>query len=112
MKNNLPLPQDKKLTVIVRLEPSCLGPNGNDLIEEFCNFAQVEVETIDSDFVHWELVPRYDKSLPEMQYKAINKKLSHDKASKYLEIFNKSLDKFENNIHQKLAALINQYLGH
>jgi len=112
MKNNFSLPQEKKLTVVVRIEPGCLGPEGIERIEGFCNFAQAEVESIDSDFVQWELVPRYDKSLPEMQYKTINKILTHDKAAKYLEIFNKNLDEFEDHIHEKLTVLIDQYLGH
>ncbi len=112
MKISLPLPQDKKLTVIVRVEPGCLGPDGKDHIEEFCNFAQAEVEPIDSDFVHWEIVPRHDKSLPEMQYKTINKMLTHDKAAKYLKMFNKDLDEFEGHLHDKLAVLIEQHLDH
>ena len=52
MKTKLPLPQDKKLTVIFRLEPGCLGPDGEDHVEEFCKFAEKEVAPIDSDFVH------------------------------------------------------------
>ena len=47
-----------------------------------------------------------------MQYKTINKKIDHDKAAKHLERFGKSLDEFEDHIHEKLAALINKYLGH
>lgn len=111
MKNRLPLPQDKKLTVVVRVEPGCLGPEGQSHIEEFCRFAQIEVEPIDSDFVHWDIVPRHDKSLPEMQYKAMNKKLTHDKAAKYLQMFDKNLDEFEGHLHEKLSMLIDQHLG-
>jgi len=112
MKIKLPLPQEKKLTVVCRIEAGCLGPEGADHIEEFCNFAQTEVEPIDSDFVHWELIPRHDKSLAEMQYKINNKKLNHDKAAKYLAMFNKNLDEFEDHLHEKLSHLIDQYLEH
>lgn len=112
MKYTLPLPKEKKLTVVVRVEPGCLGPQGVDLIEEFCNFAQIEVEPVDANFVHWEIIPRHDKTLPEMSYSTINKKLTHDQAAKYLEMFNKSLDDFENHIHDKLAYLIDHYRGH
>lgn len=62
MKIILPLAQDKKLTVVIRVEPGCLGPDGNSHVKEFCNVAQVEIEPIDSDFVNWEVVPRFDKS--------------------------------------------------
>ena len=111
MKTKLPLPQDKKLTVLFRVEPGCLGPDGKDQIEEFCRFAQTEVESVDSDFVHWDIVPRYDRSLSEMQYKISNKKLTHDKAAQYLQMFKKSLDEFEGHLHEKLALLVDQYLG-
>lgn len=107
-----PLPQDKKLTVIFRVETGCLGPEGISHIDDFCNFAQKDIETVDADFVHWELIPRHDKTLPEMQYKINNKGLDHDKASKYLQLFNKDLDEFESHLHEKLAELIDQYLGH
>ena len=112
MKTKLPLPQDKKLTVVFRVEPGCLGPDGKDHIEEFCRYAEKGVESVDSDFVHWEIVPRHDKSLPEMQYKVANKNLTHDQAAKYLEIFEKNLDEFEGHLHEKLALLINGFMGH
>ena len=112
MKNNLPLPQDKKLTVLFRLESGCLGPKGDDHIDDFCQLVQKEFVSFHSDYVHWDIVPRHDKSLPEMQYKINNKKLSHDKAAKFLDVFGKSLDEFEEQLHKKLALLIDQYLGH
>ncbi|MCK5648982.1 MAG: hypothetical protein KAI22_08895 [Gammaproteobacteria bacterium] len=112
MKNNLPLPQEKKLMVLFRLEPGCLGPDGKDHIEQFCQLAQQEFKSLHSDFVHWDIVPRHDKSLPEMQYKINNKKLSHDKAEKFLNIFHKNLNDFEDQLHKKLAVFIDQYLGH
>jgi len=111
MKDNLPLPQEKKLMVIFRVEPGCLGPNGNQLVEQFCQFAQKKVELIDADFVHWEILPRFDKSLPEMQYRVGNKKLTHDKAARYLDLFEKNLDDFEGHLHNKLALLVEQYQG-
>lgn len=109
MNFSLPLPQDKKLTVVFRVEPGCLGPQGADYIESFCRYAHNGVESIDSDFVHWELVPRYEKSLPEMQYMINNKQLTQQKAQKYLEMFNKNLDEFEGHFHDKLTELIEQY---
>jgi len=112
METKLPLPKDKKLMVVFRVEPGCLGPEGEDHIDKFCSTAQKEVEPIDSDFVHWELVPRHDKSLPEMQYQINHRDLTHDKAARYLQVFNKNLDEFEGHFHEKLASLIDEYLGH
>lgn len=111
MKNRLPLPQEKKLTIVYRIEPGCLGPNGKDHIIEFCSFAQKEVESIDSDFILWVIEPRYDKAMPETQYKINNKRLTHGKASKYLNIFKKNIDEFEEHLNEKVVHLIDQYLG-
>jgi hypothetical protein len=109
MKTKLPLPLDQKLHVLCRVEPGCLGPKGVDHIEEFCAFAEKELESIDSDFVHWEIVPRHNKKEAEMQYKVNNKNLSHDKAANYLELFKKDLDEFEEHLHEKLSYLVDHY---
>jgi hypothetical protein len=110
VKDKLPLPQEKKLMVIFRVEPGCLGPDGIDHIEKFCQYAEEQVADIDSDFVHWEIVPRFNKSLPELEYKVHHRNLSHDKAAKYLNIFEKSLDEFEEHLNEKLGMLIEEYL--
>ena len=112
MKSKRPLPQDKKLTVIFRVESGCLGPEGDSHISEFCQFAQKEVAPIDSDFVIWNILPRDDRTLPEMQYQVNNKKLTRDKAEKYLQVFEKKLDDFESHLHEKLDHLIEQYMNH
>ena len=112
MKITTPLPQDKKLTLVLRLEPGCLGPDGEKNIAPFCDFAQKEFASIDAHFAHWEIVPRQDKSLPEVEYKINNRHLARDKATKYLAAFNRSLDEFEEQLHNKIALLINQFLGH
>ncbi len=111
MKENLPLPEEKKLVVICRVEAGCLGPKGIDYIEEFCNFAQKEYASTEADYINWQIIPRHDKLLPEMQYRINNKRISRDQAAKYLEVFNKKLDLFEHHMHEKLGYLIEQHLG-
>lgn len=108
---NLSLPLYKKLNVMFRVEPGCLGPDGADHVEEFCKFAKKEVTALDKEFVRWVITPRWDKSLPEMEYKVKNKKLDHDKAEKYLQLFDKSLDEFEEHFQELLAELIDDFLG-
>lgn len=110
MTVKLPLPQDKKLTVVFRVEPGCLGPNGADLVEPFCPFAEKALASLDSDFVYWHIVPRTDKSLPEVEYKVGQKKLNHDQAAKYVAVFGKNLDEFEEHFHDQIAVLIDQYM--
>ena len=105
------LSQEKKLNVLYRVEPGCLGPDGPNTIESFCDYAEKSVENLDSDFVHWDIVPRFDKSLPEMEYKALNKRMSHDQAARYLAVFHKDLDEFEEHLHEQLGNLIEDYLG-
>jgi len=112
IKNSLPLPIDKKLSVTYRVESGCLGPDGTDHVDKFCDFAQKSIQTLDSDHIAWNIVPRSDKKLPEMQYRAIGKKMTHSQADQYLAVFGKSLDEFETHLSDKLAALINEYMGH
>lgn len=103
------LPSNKKLTVTFRVEPGCLGPQGKHQIDEFCTFAQKGVESLDSDYVIWSIVPRKDKKLPEIQYNVLGKKMNHDQAEKYLSVFGKSLDEFEGHLDDKLANLIDEF---
>jgi len=111
MNNVLPLPDDKKLSVTYRVEPGCLGPEGKDKISDFCKFALAELRSLDSDYVSWNIVPRNDKSLPEMQYDTVGKRLNHTQAEKYLAIFGKSLDEFEGHLDDKLATLIDEFMS-
>jgi len=46
-----------------------------------------------------------------MEYLVVNKQLSHDKADKYLRLFGKDLDDFEDHIQGECVDLINQYFG-
>ncbi len=112
MAITLPLDSDKKLTVIFRIEAGCLGPEGESLVEKFCVYAQKGVETIDADYINWVIEPRHDKASAEMEYKIKNKKLDHKKAEKYLRLFEKELDEFEMHLQDKLANLIDDFMGH
>lgn len=52
--------------------------------EIFASLVMTELKMLDAGFVFWEILPRYDKSLPELQYRIGNKNLDADKAEKYL----------------------------
>ncbi len=112
MKIKLPLDQTKKLTVIFRVEAGCLGPKGNKIVDEFSVYAQNKLEHVDADYIHWIIEARHDKSMAEMEYKINNKKLSHDKAEKYLNMFDKKLDIFERHLYDNLANFIDEYMHH
>lgn len=112
MKNALPLPDEKKLLVTYRVEPGCLGPKGTELIVDFCVFAQKGIKHLDSDYIVWDITPRHEKSLPEIQFSVMGKRMSHAQAEKYLEVFGKSLDEFEGHLVEKLALFIDEFSGH
>lgn len=112
MKNSSPLSEGKKLSVIYRIEPGCLGPKGESIVSSFCTFAQKEIQTLSSNYIGLNIVPRNDKALPEMEYSATGKKLSNSQADKYLSMLGKNLDDFEYELSTKMAALINEYMGH
>jgi len=109
MKDSLPLPEDIKLSVVYRIEAGCLGPEGVSHISSFCAFAQKELRALNSSYVNWNIEPRSNKALPEMQYSAIGKGMSHSQADKYLAIFDKSLDEFEIDLGQQMAGLIDRF---
>jgi len=57
------------------------------------------------------LTPRWDKTLPETEYKTNNKPLSFEKEEKYLSVFEQDLNEFEEAMQDMIADLIDEYLG-
>ena len=111
MKNFSSLPQAKKLAVLVRVEPGCLGPEGIEKIDSFCDYAQQKFEQVDASFISWDISPRRDKNVPELQYQINSKNLSSKKAALYLAYFDKRVTEFEDHFHEELDDAIEQYLG-
>lgn len=110
MAISLPLNDDQKITITFRVEPGSLGPTGKDHIEAYCDKAQQHFKTVDADFVHWQIIPRYDKSLPELQYSLINKTLNSSQAEKYLNLFGKCINEFEEHLEENISQLIEDFL--
>ena len=111
MSNQRVLSDEKKLNVLFRVEPGCLGSDGVQHVERFCCYAQKEVETLDADFVHWRILPRFDKSLPEMEFHVNSKRLNHGQAERYLQLFSKQLEQFEEHLNDRLGELIESFLA-
>ncbi len=105
------IPENKKMLVIFRMEPGSLGPDGREYINEFCEFAQMQLQASASAFITWSIVPRLDKTLAEMEFQISSKKLTRSKASQYLNLFGEHLDHFEEQLEDNLEAIINQYFG-
>lgn len=105
------LPDNKKITAIFRIEPGCLGPEGNKHIEKFCEVARREFTLKDNHFSRWMIVPRHDKSLPELDYMLAQRPLSRDHAARFLELFDQDIDEFEMDAVDLLPEMIDQYFG-
>ena len=103
--------EEKKMTVIFRMEPGSLGPDGSQYIKEFCEFAQVQLQACAEFYITWSIIPRFDKSLAELEFQLANKKLTSAKAKQYFAVFNESLENFEEQLENNLEAIVNQYFG-
>ncbi|RCU49489.1 hypothetical protein DU002_11240 [Corallincola holothuriorum] len=110
LEYRLSVAEERKLLVIIRVEPGCLGPDGADHIEGFCQLAQLAFEPRYAGIIRWQVVPRYDKSLPELQYLMANKNLAHEQVEKVLDLINLSLDDFEIETGDRLSMLIDKTL--
>lgn len=104
-------PENKKMTVLFRMEPGSLGPDGAQYVVEFCEFAQMQLQACAEMYIRWAIVPRLDKSLAEMEFQLSSKKLTTAKAGQYLAVFGENLDHFEEQLEDNLEAIINQYFG-
>lgn len=109
MNNHAPLPQDKKLTILFRVEAGCLGPEGASIIKDFCRYAQQENPQINPKYLHWIIDHRENSSQAEIEYQVGNKVLPRDKAEKYLNLFEMKIDDIESELFDKTTSLIETY---
>ena len=100
-----------KMTIICRVEPGCLGPDGADHVEEFCKLGQKEFDAIDPDIFDWEIIPRFDKTRPELQYKLRDRNLNKRQSGLYLKALGKDPDGFEEALFKQLSLSVNHYFG-
>ena len=49
---------ENRLTIVFRLEPGCLGPDGRQYIDEFCVLVQHAFAKKTIGIVNWEIIPR------------------------------------------------------
>ena len=105
------IPENKKMLVLFRVEPGALGPDGREYIEEFCDFAQLQLQACAKPYIIWSIIPRFDKQLVEIEFQFAGKKLPANKANQYLNVFGDNLADFEDQLENHLEAIINQYFG-
>ena len=102
---------ENRLTIVFRVEPGCLGPDGKQYIDEFCALVQRAFAQKTVGSVSWEIIPRYDKQLPETEYRLGERGFSRDKAQRFLAACGKDLDTLENKLNLALPRMIEQYLA-
>lgn len=103
---------EQKIQVTIRVEPGSLGPDGLDHVEGFCQVAQCYFDKLYTETLQWQVIPRYDKSLPEIEYCYLNRTLNEDQANKMLSLINKDVDSMDEETMQHIANLIDKFLGH
>ncbi|MEW9797295.1 hypothetical protein [Alteromonas sp. CYL-A6] len=107
METSLPL--YKKLIVLYRIEPGCLGPEGINYAEDFCTFAKQQIKNTHSHFIRWIIKPRYDKSLPELEFQIKGSAISRPQAAKFMSAFSVDIDNFETQLDETLAELVEAF---
>ncbi|MDX7763734.1 hypothetical protein SJS80_17705 [Aeromonas caviae] len=98
-----------RLTIQIRLEPGCLGPDGKQHIDTFCAAANRILAAIEPRRVHWVLLPRHDKQLPEQEFLIEGRKLSEAQASLLLQRLGLALDPLLEQSDAVLSQLIERY---
>lgn len=106
---NLSVPLNQRLTVIYRIEAGCLGPQGDVYIKDFCGYAQKSFDELHIHYVLWNIMPREDKSVVEIQYQIDKKELSRPQAGRYLTRFGENLEEFESLMDDTIAHLVESY---
>lgn len=106
-----PIIESQKLTVVCRVEPGCLGPDGKQYIEEFCELAHRVFMRVNPEHILWDIIPRYDKTMPEIQYKFGERILTSAQADRYLQVCHLNLTQFEEQLNSLLTKLIDHHLN-
>ena len=104
MSTKKTVPLEKQLTVIARVEPGSLGPDGMDKIEDFCRYANHNMVSDGQRYTRWQIIPRYDKTLPEMEYYIQHKKLNNTTR----QPINQQINRTTNNKQKKTHARKNK----
>ena len=99
-----------RVTVLYRVEPGCLGPEGKFFIEDFCAYANDTFMNVQQEHVNWLFVPRHDKSLAEIQYQYRERNLSREMAKKLFSIKAIDIDDFEDRLNDQIPEMIDKFL--
>lgn len=99
----------KRLTIQIRIEPGCLGPDGKHHIETFCAAASRVFAAMEPERVSWVLIPRHDKQLPEQEFFIEGRKLSEEQAGLLVQRMGLTLAPLQERSDALLAQLVERY---
>lgn len=102
-------PTAKRLTIQIRIEPGCLGPDGKVHIDTFCTAAGRVFAALEPERLSWVLLPRHDKQLPEQEFLFEGRKLSEAQASLLLQRMGLTLATLQERSDAMLAQLVERY---
>ena len=111
MSSTTALPDEKKMAVIFRMEPGSLGPDGLEYIDEFCIFAQTQLQACAVYYLNFFIEARIDKTSPEINFVLGNKNLNQTQVEKYLALFDEDYAHFEDELETNLEAIVDQFFG-
>lgn len=97
------------MTLLFRIEPGCLGPDGRQHIETFCKLAEQVYLRHPLTGVQFEFVPRYDKQLPEREFLLGERTLNREQAVRLMEHYGHELPHIEAQLDDTLSRLITHY---
>ncbi|MFY8352255.1 hypothetical protein AAEU29_17070 [Pseudoalteromonas sp. SSM20] len=97
-----------KLVIRFRLEPGCLGPTGTDYVEDFCRL--INLVEFSYPFVELNVIPRYDKTLPEWEYLLSDKLISESQADRVLELHNFTIESMEEAVDEFITLKVEQFM--
>jgi hypothetical protein len=101
--------KDMRIQLLYRVEPGCLGPDGIDQIEAFCQFAAEKIPP--PNYAIFSFTPRYDKLLDEKEYSLMNRKISDAQVTNYFEKIDKPLDEFESQVDELIAFAVDAFFN-
>ena len=108
---SLRLADADKITIVLRIEPSCLGPDGRSHIDTFCLAAAAVFEAFEPDLINWVLLPRHDKQLPEQSFFIAGRTLSERQARLLLRRVARDPDALQERVDSLVVGLIERYLN-
>lgn len=97
------------LQITFRVEPGSLGPQGRDHVEAFCGLAQQALKPLDAAVMALDIVPRLDKSKPEIECHLSGKKLTQTQMDQWLQSCGYSFDQVEDYLAREISQLIKRY---